>query len=52
MRKQIDALRHSMNKMQMYSIDIARNPAKAIKAISDPLLELLNAKIEDFQEQL
>ena len=41
-----------MQKLTNYSIDIARDPANALKRICDPILELLNVKVEDFQEQL
>ena len=37
-----------MDKLTRYSIDIARDPASALKKICDPILELLNVKVDDF----
>jgi hypothetical protein len=45
-------MREQMRKLQIYTIDIAKDPATAIKMISDPILELLNLKIEGFEEEL
>ncbi len=41
-----------MEKITIYGIDIASDPSTAIKLICDPLLDLLNVKVEDFEEQL
>ena len=41
-----------MLKMSAYTVDIARDPAKAIKEISDPILDLLNIKVEEFDKRL
>ncbi len=41
-----------MARLNNYSIDMANNPAQAIKRISDPILELLNLKVDDFEQQL
>lgn len=37
-----------MIRINNYSIDIARNPAAAIERISNPILELLNTKIDEY----
>ncbi len=37
-----------MQRLNNYSIDIARNPAAAIQKISDPILNLINAKIDEY----
>jgi hypothetical protein len=34
----------------MYTVNIAKDPAGAIKVISDPILELIKVKVEDFEE--
>ena len=41
-----------MTKISNYSIDMSNNPALAIQKISDPILELMNIKMDDFQQQL
>jgi hypothetical protein len=52
LRLQIDRMKKEMEKVALYSIDIANDPSKAIKRISDPILKLLDVKVEDFQDQL
>jgi len=37
-----------MMRINNYSIDIARNPAAAIERISNPIVELLNTKIDEY----
>ncbi len=37
-----------MTKISNYSIDMSNNPALAIQKISDPILELMNIKMDDF----
>jgi hypothetical protein len=39
-----------MKKINMYSIDIAKDPAKAIQRICDPIYDLLNVKVEDYEK--
>jgi hypothetical protein len=34
--------------MTIYNIDVAHDPSKAIKEISDPIMTLLNVKIEAY----
>lgn len=48
----MDKMKNEMEKINNYSIDIARDPARAIQRISDPILDLLNAKVEDFTDTL
>mmetsp|Transcript_37836 Transcript_37836/g.36264 ORF Transcript_37836/g.36264 Transcript_37836/m.36264 type:complete len:89 (+) Transcript_37836:951-1217(+) len=45
-------MKRQMEKLTMYNVDIASDPARAIKLISDPILKLQNIKVEDFEEQL
>lgn len=45
-------MKKEMDHINNYSIDIAKDPAKAIQRISDPILELLNAKVEHFEDSL
>jgi predicted nucleic acid-binding Zn-ribbon protein len=40
LRDQIEKMRSAMHKMTIYSIDIAHDPSKAIKQISEPILAL------------
>lgn len=42
-------MKEQMEKITLYGINVARDPSKAIKLISDPMLELLNIKVEDFE---
>ena len=37
-----------MQKLHNYSIDIANNPAQAIESISNPILALLNLRVDDY----
>lgn len=48
LRIQIDKMKAEMIRINNYSIDIARNPAAAIERISNPILELLNTKIDEY----
>ena len=41
-----------MKRLNTLSIDIAKNPAQAIQNISDPILEVLNAKVEEYEVEL
>jgi hypothetical protein len=41
-------MKGEMRKVNNYSIDVAKNPAAAIMKISDPILELLNYKVDDY----
>jgi chromosome segregation ATPase len=50
LRKEIEKMKEQMEKITLYSIDIARDPSTAIKLICDPILDLLNIKVEDFEE--
>ena len=43
-------MKSEMEKINNYSIDISKDPARAIQRISDPVLELLNLKVEDYEE--
>ena len=52
MRDQMMKMKSEMEKINNYSIDISKDPARAIQRISDPVLELLNLKVEDYEEQL
>ncbi|CDW82160.1 UNKNOWN [Stylonychia lemnae] len=52
LRDQIGKMKNEMDRIHNYSIDIAKDPAKAIQRISDPILDLLNAKIEGYGEDL
>lgn len=49
LREQIQTMRAEMTRINNYSIDMSNNPAQAIQKISDPILQLLNLKIDDFQ---
>ena len=42
-------MRKEILKVNSYSIDMSNNPAQAIQKISDPILELMNLKVEDFE---
>ncbi len=48
----MDKMKKEMERINNYSIDVARDPAKAIQSISDPILNLLNAKVEVYTENL
>lgn len=48
LRIQIDKMKVEMIRINNYSIDISRNPAAAIERISNPILELLNTKIDEY----
>ena len=41
-----------MIRINNYSIDMSNNPAQAIQKISDPILELMNIKMDDYQQKL
>ena len=49
LRDQIASMRAEMTRINTYSIDMSKNPAQAIQKISDPILQLMNLKIDDFQ---
>jgi hypothetical protein len=48
LRIQIEKMKEEMHKVSLYSINIANDPASAIKKLSDPILDLMNAKVEDY----
>jgi len=48
LRDQIASMRAEMTRINTYSIDMSNNPAQAIQKISDPILQLMNLKIDDF----
>eukprot|EP00347_Sterkiella_histriomuscorum_P013604 403364082 len=52
LRTQIYKMKEEMDRINNYSIDIARDPASAIQRISDPILDVMNLQIEDYQEDL
>ena len=45
-------MKYEMKQVQLYSIDIAKDPVKAIQKICDPILDLINVKVEDYEAQL
>lgn len=45
-------MRQEITRITNYSIDMATNPAMAIQKISDPILEVLNLRVEDYESQL
>ncbi len=47
MKRQIEKMRNEMQRINSYSIDMSTNPSQAIQKISDPILELLNLKVEE-----
>ena len=52
MKKQIEKMRIEMQRINSYSIDMSTNPSQAIQKISDPILELLNLKVEECEQKL
>lgn len=41
-----------MEKIQIYTINIGKNPSAAIKQITDPILKKMNNEIEDHEADL
>jgi hypothetical protein len=52
LRLQIEQMKVKMDRINGYSIDIARDPARAIQRISDPILAVLNVKVEEYEQIL
>jgi len=47
LREKIEIMKEDMERVNNYTINMAQNPAKAVQQISDPILSLLNEKVED-----
>ena len=47
LKDQIDKMKDEMRRISGLSINIAKDPANAIMQISDPILDLLNLKVDD-----
>lgn len=45
-------MKEEMEKLNLYTIDIAHNPGEAIKKLCDPILNKLNDKVEDCEVKL
>ena len=41
-----------MEKLQKMQVNIASDPAKAAKELSDPVLKLMDTKIEHFEDEI
>ncbi|TNV83239.1 hypothetical protein FGO68_gene4856 [Halteria grandinella] len=52
LRTQIDKMREEMVRINNYNIDMSSNPAQAIQKISDPILEVLNLRVDNYEQQL
>ena len=48
----MDKMKTKMTKLKKMSINVSKDPAKAIAELSNPILKLIEAKTENYDDEL